>query len=85
MSDVRGGASTKTLTGSISIEQLYGSMQALYDDLFTGSTTGSTLSSSATANCYIGTVSPAVPVAGWFVTGWIELDLLFFRKNSLIS
>lgn len=85
MSDVRGSASSRTLSGSISIEQLFGSMQALYDDLFTGSTTSSTLSSSATANCYIGTVSAAVPVAGWFVSGFMELDLLFFRKNSLVS
>jgi len=85
MSDVRGSRSTISCTGSIQIAKLFGSAQALYDDLFTGSTTSSTLSSSATANCYIGCVSAAVPVNGWFVSGWIELDLVFHRRNSLIS
>lgn len=85
MSDVRGGLSTRTVSASITVQKLYGTAQALYDDLFTGSTTSSTLSSSATAHCYIGTVSPAVPVSGWFITGYVELDLMFFKRNSLIQ
>jgi hypothetical protein len=73
-----------TVSGSVPIHKLFGSSQALFDDLFTGSTTSSTLSSSATANCYIGASGAAVPVAGWFVTGTIELDLVFNRRNDVI-
>lgn len=85
LSDVRGNASNKTFNGSITMEKLFGTTQALFDDLFTGSTTSSTLSTTATANCYIGAVSAAIPVSGWFVTGFIELDVLFTRRNSLIT
>jgi len=85
LSAINGSDSTLTLNGQVSINDLFGSNQALFDDLFTGSTTSSTLSSSATANLYIGTIAAAVPVNGQFVTGWIELDVLFTRRNSLIS
>lgn len=84
LSAVNGSRSTSTYTGTCAIESLFGSKQALYDDLFSGSTTSSTLSSSATANLYIGTVGASVPVNGQFVTGWIELEVLFYRRNSLI-
>lgn len=83
--DVRGGHSSRTFTGRVDIAKLFGTPQALFDDLFTGSTTASTLSSSSTANIYIGGVSAAVPVAGWFVEGFIELDLAFIRRNSILS
>lgn len=84
LSAINGSRSVSTYTGSVAINQLFGSNQALFDDLFTGSTTSSTLSSSATANFYIGTVSAAVPVNGQFITGHIKLDILFTRRNSLI-
>ncbi len=84
LEDVR-GSRTRLFNGSITIEKLFGTTQALYDDLFTGSTTASTLASAATGYCYIGSVSAAIPVAGWFVTGFIELDVLFTRRNSLIT
>lgn len=84
LSAINGSRSTSTYEGGCSIENLFGSNQALFDDLFTGSTTSSTLSSSATANLYIGTVSASVPVNGQFVCGWVELDVLFNRRNSLI-
>ena len=83
LSAVNGSRSTSTYSGWCNINSLFGSNQALFDDLFTGSTTSSTLSSSATANLYIGTVSAAVPVNGQFVTGFVKLDLLFYRRNSL--
>lgn len=83
VSQVNGSKNTQTVTGSVSIHKLFGTNQALFDDLFTGSTTSSTLSSSATANCYIGSVGASVPVAGWFVTGTIELDIVFHRRNDL--
>jgi hypothetical protein len=85
LSPVNGATSSRTLTGTVTIEKLFGTTQALFDDLFTGSTTSSTLSTSATANCYIGSVSAAIPVAGWHVTGHIELDVLFDRRNSLLT
>lgn len=84
LSAVNGSRSVSTYTGSCKINELFGSNQALFDDLFTGSTTSSTLSSSATANLYIGTVGASVPVNGQFVTGHIKLDLIFTRRNSLI-
>ena len=83
VSQLNGSKNTLIVTGSVSIHKLFGTNQALFDDLFTGSTTSSTLSSSATANCYIGAVGAAVPVAGWFVTGTIELDIVFHRRNDL--
>lgn len=85
LSPVNGATSSRTLIGTVTIEKLFGTTQALFDDLFTGSTTASTLPTTATANCYIGAVSAAIPVAGWFVTGHIELDVLFDRRNSLLT
>lgn len=85
LSDVRGNAANKICSGAITIQKLFGTPQALYDDLYTGSTTSSTLATAATGNCYIGSVSAAIPVSGWFVTGFIELDVLFTRRNSLFS
>lgn len=82
-SPINGSKSTNRMRGGVSIAKLFGSNQATFDDLFTGSTTSSTLSSSATANVYIGAVSAAVPVSGWFVTGTISLDLVFTRRQDL--
>jgi hypothetical protein len=85
LSAVNGSHSTRIYTGSLTVAKLFGTTQALVDDLFTGSTTSSTLSSSATMYIYIGAVSAAVPVNGFFVTGEICLDVLFDRRNSLFS
>lgn len=84
LSAINGSRSTSTYTGSVRMNYLFGSNQALYDDLFTGSTTSNTLSSSATGYFYIGTVAATTPVNGQFVGGWIELDVLFTRKNAII-
>ncbi len=83
LSESRGNRSTSTYRGAVTIERLFGTSQALYDDLYTGSTTSSSMSSTAQAQLYIGAVSAVVPVNGVFVTGWIELDVLFNRRNSL--
>lgn len=83
-----GGASavsTARLTGSVTTARLFGTQQALYDDLFTGSTTSSTLSASATMFLYCGAVGIGPLAAGFNVTGTIELDVMFFRRNSLFS
>jgi len=83
-SNVNGSTSSRRLRGGVSATTLFGSKQPLYDDLFIGSTTSSTLSSTATMNCYIGAVSSAIPVAGWFVTGFIKLKVLFLRRNAIL-
>jgi len=79
------GASRTTLGGRCRCEDLFGTKQALYDDLFTGSTTSSTLSSSATMNLYLGVAWPTIPTNGVIVTGFVTLLVHFFRRNSLIS
>jgi len=83
LSQSNGSQSTRTFQGGVSLPKLFGTNQVLFDDLFTGSTTSSTLSSSATANIYIGAVGAAVPVAGWFVNGTIELDLVFTHRKDV--
>jgi hypothetical protein len=85
LSAVNGSRSTSTYRGRVSIAKLFGTNQAVFDDLFTGSTTASTLSSTATGYLYIGTVAAAVPVNGQFVSGFVELEVLFDRRNSLIT
>lgn len=85
LSESRGSRSTATYNGSITVEKLFGTTQALFDDTFTGSTTSSTLPSGSTAHTYIGSVSAAVPINGWLVTGYIELDILFDKRNSLFT
>lgn len=83
-SNVNGSTSSRTFRGKVSACTLFGGKQPLYDDLFIGSTTSSTLSNSATMNCYIGAVSSAIPVNGWFVTGFIKLKVLFIRRNAIL-
>lgn len=75
----------KKLHGKVTIEDLFGTKQALYDDLFTGSTTASTLSSSATGYLYVGTQSTGTPVVGCNITGYVTLWVLFTKKRSLTS
>jgi hypothetical protein len=84
LSPVNGSHSTRRLSGSVSIAALFGDKGAFTDDLYTGSTTSSSLSSSRTAYLYIGTVAASTPVNGQFVCGWIELDLIFDKRNALI-
>jgi hypothetical protein len=78
------GNSTKTIQDSKTVCQIYGSQQPLFDDLFTGSTTSSTLATASTmwAYCGINSVNPLTAV-GMIVTTEISLDVLFFRPNLL--
>jgi hypothetical protein len=73
------------IRGRVSMQTLFGTVRAVTDDLFTGSTTSSTLSSSATGYFYIGTISAAVPVNGQFVSGSLKLNVLFSRRNAVTS
>jgi len=69
----------------VSIQSLFGTTQALHDDLFTGSTTSSTLPSSATGYAYVGLIGTSAQVSGFQVSGCITLDLLFDRKNLVLG
>jgi hypothetical protein len=69
-----------------SIVDIFGTQQPLYDDLFTGSTTSATLSTTATCYCYLGVIGPVVlTAAGVLVTVEIHLDLQFFRPTFLLT
>jgi hypothetical protein len=76
---------TKSFTGQVTVSQFFGTKQALVDDTFTGLTTSSTLPTSGTMFLYIGAVSTATLAAGFDVTGFIELDLMFYDRNSLVT
>lgn len=76
---------TKSLRGSVTCERLFGSAMALYDDTFTGSTTSSTLPSASTMYLYVGSSNTVVQANGWDITGSVFLDVLFIRRNALIS
>jgi len=84
LSPINGAHSTMTFYGDVITEKLFGTKAALYDDLFSGSTTSSTLATANTIHCYIGSIHPVVPTNGYFVQGEITLDVLFFRRNSVI-
>jgi len=79
------GNGVVTQKGSVEIARLFGAKQALYDDLFTGSTTSSTLSSSATANLYAATACNIGTASGVICQGEVTLFVQFYRRNALIS
>jgi len=85
ITQLNGSRSMLEVSGRATIKDLFGTNQALYDDLFTGSTTSSTLASTGTAFAYVGLIGTAVQVAGFQVSGTITLDLLFDRKNAIVS
>jgi hypothetical protein len=79
------GADTTTVKGNATVARIYGTEQVLYDDLFTGSTTSSTLPTASTAWCYLGILS-AFPLTavGVQVTSLITLNVRFFSRNFLL-
>jgi hypothetical protein len=79
------GTSLCNMKGSLAVAKLFGTTQALHDDLFVGTTTSSTLSANATMNVYIGCNSPIVPVNGFTVSGSVTLNIHFFRRNALLT
>jgi hypothetical protein len=77
-----------TFQQSASVVDISGTAQPLYDDLFTGSTTSSTLATSGTVHCYIGFGTPAANVftaAGVLVHVEIDLHLRLYRPTFIIS
>lgn len=78
------GNSCKTVRGSKTICQVIGTQTPLWDDLFTGSTTSSTLATSSTVWAYCGLNSTyALTALGMVVTSEISLDVLFYKPNLL--
>jgi hypothetical protein len=78
------GMNTRTCRKSASIMAIAGTKQALFDDLYTGSTTSSTLATAGTCWCYLGIISPTVLTAlGVYVTVEVTLQLQFYRSNLL--
>jgi len=74
------GMCTRILRGSKTVCQINGTQQPLFDDLFTGSTTSSTLTSTGTKYCYCAVVAPVVLTAagGLLVTVEIKLRVRFY-------
>lgn len=79
------GNNTVRMRGKASIAQMCGTKQALYDDLFTGSTTSSTLSTAGTCWLYFGAEGLNNITVGVDVQGWVTLQIHFYRRGSLIG
>lgn len=84
----KGGLDRCRLKGSVSAVQLFGTRQAIYDDLFTGSTASATLANAGTMNLYYSILSPSL---GLTVAGGVDfnaevrLRLQFYRPYALIG
>lgn len=79
------GFGIKTCSSRSTVAKIYGTEQPLYDDLFTGSTTSSTLPTASTMWAYLGVLS-AYPLTavGCNVTSEITLNVRFFSRNFLL-
>lgn len=68
------------------VVQIAGTAQPLYDDIYTGSTSSSTLATAGTKHCYFAIVSPVLlTAAGVYVTVEIELTIRFYLPNWLVA
>lgn len=84
----KGGMDRVRLKDRITMVALFGSKQPLYDDLYTGSTTATTLATNATAKTYFSILSPSVGLTaggGCDYNIQIYLQLQFYRANPLIG
>jgi len=79
------GNGITTQKGSVDIPRLFGASGALEDDLYTGSTTSSTLSSTGTAHLYAATACNVGTASGVICQGEVTLFIQFYRRNALIS
>lgn len=80
------GQNRGTFRQSKTVREIAGSDQPIYDDIYTGSTTSSTLPTAGTVYCYFGIITPVVmTAAGCLVTVEVTLDLLFYRPNFLTA
>lgn len=80
------GEGQARLTGSASVIQIAGTKQALYDDLYTGSTGSSTLATAGTVHVYAAILSPVVlTAAGVVINAVVTLRLQFYQFKSFSS
>lgn len=78
------GMGVGTYTGSRTVCEIVGSQQPLWDDLYTGSTTASTMPTASYVYCYCGLNSVnALTALGMVVSVEISLDVLFYKPNLL--
>lgn len=73
---------------SNSVANIAGTATVLYDDLYTGSTTSNTMSSTGMVYCYFGIAAGqagALTAAGCFVHVEISLHVRFFKPNLLVT
>jgi len=79
------GNNTRIFQDSKPVWKIAGTRQALYDDLYTGSTTSATLATAGTVYCHFGIITPvAMTAAGCLVTVEITLKVQFYRPNFLL-
>lgn len=79
-----GGSSTCRLTGSATIAQIAGTKQALFDDIYTGSTTSSTLVTAGKEWLYAAINSTTLLTAlGCVVSSRVKLRIQFYKQNTL--
>lgn len=80
------GQNRGTFTQKATVAKITGTQQPLFDDLYTGSTTSSTMVASATKWAYFALISPVVmTAAGVLVTVEIDLTIRFYLPNWLQS
>lgn len=81
-----GGACTATLKGGATTVTISGTRQPLFDDLYTGSTTSSTLASAGTNYLYLaGLTTGPVFVTGIGVRATVILKVQFYRPRSFVA
>jgi len=80
------GDNTKVLRGKKTVVQITGTQQPLFDDIYTGSTSSSTLASGGTKHCYCAILAPAaLMAAGMLVTVEIKMLIRFYLPNWMTS
>lgn len=80
------GMNRKVFSKNLPVTSVVGTMQPLYDDLYTGSTTSATLATAGTIYCNFGIITPVVmTAAGCLVTAEITLTITFYRMNLLLA
>jgi hypothetical protein len=82
-----GGQNRARLRGHVRIADIAGTKQALFDDLYTGSTTSSTLSTNGTIYLYagVGSAGTMFTAASCAVGGFVTLLCQFYRRNMLTT
>jgi len=85
MISAKGGLDRSRIKDKVTMVELFGTKQALYDDIFTGSTQSATLATVGTTNAYFVILSPSVGIVnGVDYNITIRLKLTFYRPFALV-